>query len=71
MCSNFEKRSEVVRSEGLGTVDTQDLAAPFGLRVKPDRRQRNVPTSHPDRRKRASAAPRSGPPTGKIEIHHR
>ena len=35
MCSNFEKRSEMVRSEDLRTVDTQDLAAPFGLRVKP------------------------------------
>jgi hypothetical protein len=65
MGSNFEKRSEVVRAEDFGTSDTQDHPSPIRLRIKPDRRQRNVPVlPHPDRRKRASTAPVSGPPAG-------
>ena len=72
MCSDFEKRSKPARSEDLDASDIQSYLPPIRLRIKPDRRQRNVPIlPHPDRRKRASAAPISGRPAGKIEIHHR
>ena len=71
MGSNFEKRSEVVHPEGFGASDTPDHRSPIGLRIKPDRRQRNVPIlPHPERRKPASTAPISETPSGKIEIHH-
>jgi hypothetical protein len=72
MRSNFDDGSGIVRPEDFGTMNTEDHASPVGLRLKPDRRQRNVPVlPHPDRRKRASTAPISGSPAGKIEIHHR
>jgi hypothetical protein len=72
MRSNSDKRSEVVPPEDVDTVDPRDHALPFGLRIKPDRRQRNVPIlPHPDRRKRTAPAPSPEPPAGKIEMHHR
>ena len=72
MGSDFEKRSELVHPEDFGASDTRDHRSPIGLRIKPDRRQRNVAIlPHLDRRKGASTAPASGSPAGKIEIHHR
>ena len=71
MSSDFKKRSEAARPEDVDTSDTQHHPSPIGVRIKPDRRQRNVAIlPHPDRRKRPSAAPISGPPAGTIEIHH-
>ena len=72
MGSNFKKRSELVHPEGFGASDTQDHPSPIELRIKPDRRQRNVPIlPHPDRRKRASTTPVSEPPAGNVGVHHR
>jgi hypothetical protein len=72
MRSSADNGSGIDRPEDFGTMNTEDHASPIGLRIKPDRRQRNVPVlPHPDRRKRTSAASISGPPSGKIEIHQR
>ena len=72
MRSSSDKGSGIDRPEDFGATNTEDHGSPIGLRIKPDRRQRNVTVlPHPDRRKRTSAAPVSGPPGGTIEIHQR
>jgi len=59
MRSNGEKRSETVRpKDDFDLADTQNLSSFIALRVKPDRRQRQLPVlPHQDRRKRHTATP--------------
>jgi len=59
MRSNGEKRSETVRSkDDFDLSDMRNLTSFIALRVKPDRRQRQIPVlPHEDRRKRHTATP--------------
>ena len=59
MRANGEKRSETVRpKDDFDLADMRNLTSLIALRVKPDRRQRQVPVlPHQDRRKRHTATP--------------